>query len=57
MSLWPDLGRYALEVNLAYAGGLALLAGLILWVWWRGRRVRAALARVEARAKGDAHGT
>jgi heme exporter protein D len=45
----PDLGRYALEVSLAYAGSLAALGGLVGWVWWRGRRVRAQLAAVEAR--------
>jgi heme exporter protein D len=45
----PDLGRYALEVSLAYVGSLAALAALIGWVWLRGRRVRARLAAVEAR--------
>lgn len=47
----PDLGRYALEVGLAYAGSLTLLAGLTGWVWWRGRRVRARLAAIEARRR------
>lgn len=45
----PDLGRYAVEVGLAYAGSLALLGALVAWVWWRGRAVRARLAEVEAR--------
>jgi heme exporter protein D len=45
----PDLGRYALEVGLAYAGSLALLGGLVGWVWWRGRMVKAHLAEVESR--------
>jgi heme exporter protein D len=47
--MMPDLGRYALEVSLAYVGSLAALAGLIGWVWLRGRRVRARLAAVESR--------
>jgi heme exporter protein D len=47
--MMPDLGRYAAEVTLAYLGSLAALAGLIAWVWLRGRRVRARLAAVEAR--------
>lgn len=50
--MMPDLGRYAVEVSLAYLGTLALLAGLIGWVWWRGRVVRARLAEVEARRAG-----
>jgi heme exporter protein D len=49
--MMPDLGRYALEVSLAYLGSLALLGGLVAWVWWRGRAARARLAAVEARRK------
>jgi len=45
----PDLGRYAVEVSLAYLGSLAALAGLVAWVWMRGRRMRARLEAVEAR--------
>jgi heme exporter protein D len=45
----PDLGRYAAEVGLAYAGSLTALLGLVGWVWLRGRRVRDRLAAVEAR--------
>ncbi|KPQ06448.1 MAG: ABC-type heme export system membrane stabilizing component CcmD [Rhodobacteraceae bacterium HLUCCA12] len=48
--MMPDLGRYAVEVTLAYAVSLALLATLVGWVWLRGRRVRRALADIEARA-------
>lgn len=47
----PDLGRYALEVSLAYAGSLALMAALVGWVWWRGQRIRRALAETEARTR------
>lgn len=47
----PDLGRYVLEVSLAYAGSLGLLAALVGWVWWRGARIRRALAAVETRAQ------
>jgi heme exporter protein D len=47
--MMPDLGRYAVEVGLAYGVTLALLAGLVAWVWWRGRRMRARLAEIEAR--------
>lgn len=53
--MMPDLGRYAFEVGLAYAGSLVLLGGLVAWVWWRGRRVRARLAALETRA-GKRHG-
>jgi heme exporter protein D len=47
--MMPDLGRYAVEVGLAYGVSLVLLAGLVSWVWWRGRQMRARLAAVEAR--------
>lgn len=53
--MMPDLGRYALEVGLAYGVSLALLAGLVGWVWWRGRVVRARLTGLERRARRD-HG-
>jgi heme exporter protein D len=49
--MMPDLGRYALEVSLAYIVSLALLAGLIAWVWWRNARVRRDLAELEARVR------
>ena len=49
--MMPDLGPYALEVGLAYGGSLALLAGLVAWVWWRGRAARARLAAIEARGR------
>lgn len=47
--MMPDLGRYALEVSLAYVGSLAALAGLVAWVWLRGRWMRARLDTIEAR--------
>lgn len=47
----PDLGRYAVEVSLAYAVSLALLAGLIIWVWRRSVRMARDMAEVEARAR------
>jgi heme exporter protein D len=50
--MMPDLGRYALEVTLAYLGSLAALAAMIAWVWLRGRKMRARLEAVEARRKG-----
>lgn len=49
--MMPDLGRYAVEVSLAYIGSLAALAGLIGWVWMRARRMRARLEAIEARRK------
>ncbi|MEM9425767.1 MAG: heme exporter protein CcmD [Pseudomonadota bacterium] len=33
----PDLGAYAFEVSLAYAGSIALLVGFI-WICWRQAR-------------------
>ncbi|MFD1914344.1 heme exporter protein CcmD [Halodurantibacterium flavum] len=47
--MMPDLGRYALEVALAYGVSLALLGALIAGTLWRGARVRRALAEVEKR--------
>ncbi len=45
----PDLGRYALEVSLAYLISLGLIAALVLWVWMRARAVRRQLSEVENR--------
>ena len=45
----PDLGTYATEVLGAYAVSLGAIAALILWIWARGRRMKAALDEVEAR--------
>jgi heme exporter protein D len=49
--MMPDLGRYAVEVTLAYIASLGAIALLIGWTWARSRRVARALAQVEARQK------
>ena len=47
----PDLGKYALEVSLAYAGSLTALL-VIVWISVaRGRRIKRALEEAEARWK------
>jgi len=48
----PDLGAYAASVLGAYAVSTVLIGGLILRVWHRASRARAALDRVER----DPHG-
>ena len=45
----PDLGRYADTVLSAYGVSLGLLAALVALSLWRGRRVRAEMARIEER--------
>ena len=47
----PDLGKYAVEVGLAYGVSLALLAGLVLGYWLRSASVKRRLYDVENRAK------
>ena len=47
--MWPDLGKYAVAVLGSYAATIALLAGLVLWSIWQGRRVKRILAEAEAR--------
>lgn len=49
----PDLGRYAMEVLLAYLASLGLIGGLALWYWVRGRAVRQQLNEVENRKAGN----
>lgn len=51
--MMPDLGRYALEVSLAYLASLGLLGGLVLWYWLRARAVRRSLDDVENRKGAD----
>lgn len=48
----PDLGQYAFEVTLAYAGSIALLAGIILLSWVQARRAKRLLAEREGSADG-----
>lgn len=51
----PDLGQYAGTVLASYAIGLGLIAVLVALTLWRGARVRAALAEIEARqSRGEA---
>lgn len=45
--MMPDLGRYAVEVTLAYAVSLVLIAGIIWTSVRRYRRVKAELEAVE----------
>ena len=52
----PDLGKYALEVGLAYGVTLVLIGGLVLYVWRRSVRTKAALRAVEARVKASKNG-
>ncbi len=48
----PDLGQYAFEVTLAYAGSMALLAGIVLLSWSQAKRSRRALQDAEQRTNG-----
>ena len=45
----PDLGKYALEVSLAYGLSGVLLAGIVILSLLRARRVARALERAERR--------
>ncbi len=49
----PDLGKYADTVISAYVASILLLALLILFSLWRGRRVRAEMADLEKRMSRD----
>lgn len=51
--MMPDLGRYALEVSLAYLASLGLIGGLVAWYWLRGRAVRRQLEEIENRKASD----
>ena len=44
----PELGKYAATVLGAYGAALGLLVALVVASLWRGRRVRADLARSAA---------
>jgi heme exporter protein D len=50
--MMPDLGKYAVEVGLAYLVSLALLGGIIWLSVRRYRRVKAALEALEQRQRG-----
>ncbi|SIN96468.1 heme exporter protein CcmD [Vannielia litorea] len=47
----PELGKYAAEVLLAYAGSIAILAGLLWLSLRRGAQVRERLRRMEEERK------
>lgn len=47
--MMPDLGKYGDTVLSAYAASIVLLVLLVALSLWRGRRVRAELAKVEQR--------
>ena len=47
--MMPDLGRYALEVSLAYAASLALIGVLVALSLLRSARVRRQLEEIERR--------
>jgi heme exporter protein D len=47
----PDLGKYAAEVTLAYAGSLTLLVAILAISVWRARHVRNALNEIESQRK------
>ncbi|MGY6549834.1 MAG: heme exporter protein CcmD [Roseinatronobacter sp.] len=51
--MMPDLGRYALEVSLAYVISLGLLGALIALYWLRGRAVQRQLDEIETRRGHD----
>lgn len=45
--MMPDLGKYAAEVTLAYAGSLSLLVAIVAISVLRARHVRRALDEIE----------
>jgi heme exporter protein D len=47
----PDLGKYALEVGLAYGVSALLIAGLVWLSWRRAARIRRELQRYDARER------
>ena len=48
----PDLGAYAFEVTLAYAGSVVLLAGIVWASWAQARRSKRLLDESESRRDG-----
>jgi heme exporter protein D len=51
--MMPDLGKYADTVLSAYAASIALLVAIVVLTLVRGRRVRAEMAKIEAKARRD----
>jgi len=51
--MMPDLGKYGDTVLSAYGVSIGILIVLVGLSLWRGRRVRADLATVEDRMRGD----
>lgn len=51
--MMPDLGKYAVAVVSSYAASLALLAVLVAWSVWQGRRIKRQLDEIEARQGKD----
>ena len=45
----PDLGKYAVEVLLAYGVSIGLLTVIVVLSWAKARKVQRALADAEAR--------
>lgn len=45
--MMPDLGKYSDTVLSAYAASILLLVALVGLSLWRGRKVRAALRKIE----------
>ncbi|MBC6442125.1 MAG: heme exporter protein CcmD [Rhodobacteraceae bacterium] len=45
--MMPDLGKYAVDVLIAYAFGGALLAGIVAISLWQARRARQTLEEAE----------
>ena len=48
----PDLGKYVVEVLLAYGVSVAILVGLVAVSWRQSARMRRALQAVEDRKHG-----
>ncbi len=48
----PDLGKYAVEVLMAYGVSIAVLAGLIAMSWRQSQTTKRQLEEVEARRNG-----
>jgi heme exporter protein D len=51
--MMPDLGKYGDTVLSAYGASVLLLLVLVGLSLWRGRKVRAEMARIEKRMTGN----